>query len=62
MRRFAVDIFDFDAEVIAAMKAAAQEVGAQWPVVLRADAAPPESQDRRRLQQLFERAGHRVSG
>jgi serine/threonine protein kinase len=56
MRRFPVDIFDFDAEVIAAMKAAAQEVGAQWPVVLRADAAPPESQDRRRLQQLFERA------
>lgn len=56
VRRFTVDIFDFDVEVIAAMKAAAQDVGAQWSVVLHADAAPPDSQDRRRLQQLFERA------
>ena len=53
-QRFPMDVFDLDAEIITAMRDTARRLDPppDWSVVLRADAAPPESQDRNRLQQL----------
>ena len=56
-QRFPMDVFDLDAEIIAAMRDTARRLGVtDWSVVLHADAAPPESQDRNRLQQLVRQA------
>jgi serine/threonine protein kinase len=55
-QRFPMNVFNLDSEIIAAMREAAGRLGADWNVVLRADAAPPESQDWRRLQQLLRQA------
>jgi hypothetical protein len=55
-RRFPMGVFNLDSEIIAAMRGCAQRLGADWDVVLCADAAPSESQDWRRLQQLLRQA------
>ena len=55
-RHFPMGVLNLDAEIIAAMRARSQQLGADWNVVLCADAAPPESQDWRRLQQLLRQA------
>lgn len=55
-RRFTLDVVHFDAELIAALRAQAGELGAEWPVVLKADSAPRESQDWLRLQLLVQKA------
>lgn len=47
--------FDLDAWWLAALRAQAQALGADWSVVLRADAAPEGSVDANRLHQLAQR-------
>lgn len=47
--------FDLDAWWLAALRQQAQTLGADWKVVLRADAAPLGSADASRLQQLAQR-------
>ncbi|HXH13501.1 MAG TPA: BREX system serine/threonine kinase PglW [Alphaproteobacteria bacterium] len=56
LRRFPLTRLDLEALLIQAMKATAEAVGAQWEVVLKADAAPRESPDWRRLQTLVRRS------
>ena len=55
-RRFSVDVVDVDAELIAAMRQQAEQIGADWSVVLRADAAKRDSRDWERLLMLVKRA------
>lgn len=47
--------FDLDGWWLAALRAQAEALGADWSVVLRADAAPKDSVDANRLQQLAQR-------
>ncbi|HBJ84074.1 MAG TPA: BREX system serine/threonine kinase PglW, partial [Verrucomicrobiales bacterium] len=54
--RFEVEICDLDALVLEALHAEAEAIGAQWEVVLAADAAPRASADWQNLQYLVERA------
>lgn len=56
LRRFPVTRVNLEALLIQAMKATAEAAGAQWEVVLKADAAPRESPDWRRLQTLVRRS------
>jgi hypothetical protein len=56
MRRFPVTRLSLEALLLREMKATAATLGARWEVVLQADAAAPESPDRRRLQTLVRRA------
>ena len=58
--RFALASFSVEAELIGHMRALAAELGADWKVVLAADAAPPGSVDHRRLDQLVQRAAARM--
>ncbi len=50
-----LQLFDLDAWWLAALRQQAQALGADWRVVLRADAAPQGSADASRLQQLAQR-------
>lgn len=50
-----LQLFDLDAWWLAALRQQAQALGADWNVVLRADAAPAGSVDANRLQQLARR-------
>ena len=56
LRRLEVTTLDLDALVIDAMKRAAADAGADWPVVERADAAPEGSADHTNLRLLARRA------
>jgi hypothetical protein len=56
LRRFLVTRINLEALLIQAMKATAGGVGAQWEVVLKADAASRDSADWRRLQTLVRRS------
>ncbi len=58
--RFALAAFRVEAELIRHMRALAAELGADWNVVLAADAAPSGSVDHRRLDQLVGRAAARL--
>ena len=58
--RFALAAFSVEAELIGHVRALAAELGADWKVVLAADAAPPGSVDHRRLDQLVQRAAARL--
>ena len=58
--RFALATFSVEAELIRHMRALAVDLGADWKVVVAADAAPPGSVDRRRLDQLVQRAASRL--
>jgi len=51
--RFAVKPVDLEAVFIEALHQAADEVGADWRVVIAADAAPPNSSDWHNLNQLI---------
>ena len=58
--RFALAAFSVEAELIGHVRTLAAELGADWKVVLAADAAPPGSVDHRRLDQLVQRAAARL--
>jgi len=53
--RFEVHPLDLEAVFISALHRAAEEVGADWRVVVAADAAPTNSSDWRNLSQLIDR-------
>jgi serine/threonine protein kinase len=55
-RRFAAHAVSVDAVLLRHMRAEAERLGASWDTVLRADAAPADSADGRRLRQLVHRA------
>ncbi len=57
---FELTAFSLEAELIRHMQALARELGADWNVVVAADAAPSGSIDRRRLDQLVQRAAARL--
>lgn len=61
-RRFPVEVCDLDATFIASMRQHATAAGADWDVVIRADAAPQDSADWKNLQMLVERCLPDVSG
>jgi hypothetical protein len=50
-----LQVFDLDAWWLAALRQQAQALGADWKVVLRADAASASGVDANRLQQLAQR-------
>ncbi len=54
-RRFPVEICDLDAAFINSMRIQSKTAGADWNIVLRADAAAPDSADRKNLQMLVDR-------
>jgi len=54
-QRFQVEVCDLDAAFISSMRAQAKAAGAEWSVVLQADAAPIDSPDHKNLQMLVER-------
>ena len=58
--RFALATFSVEAELIRHMRTLAADLGADWKVVVAADAAPPGSVDQRRLDQLVQRAASRL--
>ena len=51
--RFDVHPLDLETVFVESLHRAADEVGADWPVVVAADAAPPNSSDWRNLNQLI---------
>jgi hypothetical protein len=53
-RRFPVTICNLDEKFLKALRNHAEKRGAQWDIVLRADAAPPQSPDWRKLQRLVD--------
>jgi hypothetical protein len=55
-RRFAAAGISVDAVLLRHMRTEAERLGASWDAVLRADAAPADSADGRRLRQLVHRA------
>ncbi len=57
---FELAAFSMEAELIRHMRALAAELGADWQVVIAADAAPRGSVDHRRLNQLVQRAAERL--
>jgi len=61
-RRFKLDVCDLDAVFLDGMRQQAQTAGADWNIVLRADAAPHDSADWKNLQMLVERCLPSVSG
>jgi serine/threonine protein kinase len=54
-RRFSVEVCDLDSVFITSMRQQAEAAGADWNVVLQADAAAPDSPDRKNLEMLVER-------
>jgi len=56
LRRFPVTRLSLEALLLQEMRAVAAAAGANWDVVLQADAAPPDSRDWRNLQILVRRA------
>ena len=56
VQRFPVTRISLEALLLRQMKAAAEQAGARWDIVLQADAAAPQSADWRRLQTLVRRA------
>jgi hypothetical protein len=56
VRRFPVLRTSLEAVLIQEMKASAAALGAKWEVVVKADAAAPDSSDWRRLQSLVRQA------
>jgi serine/threonine protein kinase len=61
-RRFPVEVCDLDAAFITSMRQQAAAAGADWNVVIRADAAAHDSADWKNLQMLVERCLPDVSG
>lgn len=55
VRRFPVDLRCLEELLLRALKDEAVQIGADWNVVLRADAAPPGSADRANLLRLVDR-------
>lgn len=53
--RFPVEVYDLDASFLRLMRLQADGAGADWNIVLRADASPPGSADWKNLQMLVER-------
>jgi hypothetical protein len=60
VRRFPVDLRSIEELLLRAMKDEAVRLGADWNVVLRADAAPPTSPDGLNLRQLVDQVLPRV--
>ncbi len=56
LKRFDLARRDFDGIFITSLRHTADEVGAAWDTVLRADGAPAAGRDWARLQQLVEKA------
>jgi hypothetical protein len=56
VQRFSVTRISLEALLLQEIKAAAEQAGARWDIVLQADAAAPQSADWRRLQTLVRRA------
>ena len=54
-RRFPVELCDLDAAFLQSMKQQAATAGADWNIVLQADAAKPNSADWKNLQMLVDR-------
>jgi hypothetical protein len=54
-RRFSVDVCDLDASFLSMMKQQSAAAGADWNIVLRADASPADSAEWKNLQMLVER-------
>ncbi|MEK7750965.1 MAG: hypothetical protein AAB654_03545, partial [Acidobacteriota bacterium] len=54
--RFPMDVVNLEAELIRSMREQAERLGVDWSVVLRADAADPDSPDNRRLRMLVQRS------
>ena len=61
-RRFPVEVCDLDAAFITTMRQQAAAAGADWNVVIRADAAAQDSADWKNLQMLVERCLPDISG
>jgi hypothetical protein len=55
LRRFPIERCDVDALFLSLMKQQAERGGANWQVVLKADAAPPDSLDWKNLNVLIDR-------
>lgn len=60
-RRFNVDVCDLDAAFINSMRKQSAAAGANWNIVLKADAAAPDSADQKNLQMLVERCLPEIS-
>ncbi len=60
-RHFPMTVFDCEREMLAALHAEADHVQVRWEVVLRADAAAPESRDMQNLRKLAVKAARRVA-
>ena len=61
-RRFPVEVCDLDSAFITSMRQQAAAAGADWNVVIQADAAAPDSPDWKNLQMLVERCIPDISG
>jgi hypothetical protein len=61
-RRFPVEVCDLDSAFLTAMRAQAAMAGADWNIVLKADAAPTDSPDWKNLQMLVERCLPEIAG
>jgi hypothetical protein len=62
-RHFPMAVFHCEREMISALHAEAEKMGVKsWQVVLRADAAPSESRDGKKMLELAERAAQTVAG
>jgi len=61
-RRFPVEVCDLDSAFITSMRQQATAAGADWSVVIQADASAPDSADWKNLQMLVERCIPDISG
>jgi len=61
-RRFPVEVCDLDSAFITSMRQQATAAGADWSVVIQADAAAPDSADWKNLQMLVERCIPDITG
>jgi hypothetical protein len=60
-RHFPMKVFHCEREMLAALHTAAGQVNVRWEVILRADAAGPETRDSINLRKLAEKAAAKVA-
>jgi transcriptional regulator with XRE-family HTH domain len=60
-RHFPMTVFHCEREMLACLRAEAEHMRVRWEVLLRADAAAPESRDAQNLHKLAERAAQTVA-
>jgi hypothetical protein len=60
-RHFPMTVFHCEREMLAALRAEAEQMRVRWEVVLRADSAPPESREAKNLRKLAGKAAQGVA-